>query len=395
MGLRLVAERLVAGGAAIARADDGRVVFVDGALPGEIVDAEITLRKKDYARGRATTIVEASDDRVAPPCPHRLEGCGGCGWMHLAPAAQVDAKAGIVEESLRRVGRLDGPTVDALVEVGGSVAPTGYRTSIRVVGDADGRPAFREARSDRAVDIDGCLVAHPLLRDVIGSTRLDPGVEADLRVSLATGDVSIRARGGGRIRRAPRGAALGGTASVEERVAGHMLRVSAASFFQSGPEAARLLVSTVTEVAPEFGGASHLLDAYGGVGLFGVASGASRVTVVESSRTACADAAHNLAARTASVVRREVGAWRPSGPPIDLVVADPARPGLGRPGVAALTAIGDAPIVLVSCDPVSLARDSALLRGAGYRLSRVVVVDLMPQTSHVETVSRFDPPLTT
>jgi 23S rRNA (uracil1939-C5)-methyltransferase len=183
---------------------------------------------------------------------------------------------------------------------------------------------------------------------------------------------------------------------LTERIAGRDLRVSAGSFFQSGAQAAELLVTAVATAAPELSTARHAVDAYGGVGLFAATamSAAEQVTVIESAKSACLDAEHNLAGRDARVVRAEVTGWTPptgEGPsrPVDVIVADPARPGLGKPGVTALAAAGAPVLVLVSCDPVSLARDVTLLDAAGYRPERVEVLDLFPNTHHVETVTRF------
>jgi len=156
--------------------------------------------------------------------------------------------------------------------------------------------------------------------------------------------------------------------------------------------AAEALAAAVADAAgdalPEAG---TLVDAYAGVGLFGSVLGATRrarVVAVESDPAAVADARVNLADLDADVVAAEVGRWRPC--PADLVVADPSRSGLGRPGVAAVVATGARRLVLVSCDPASLGRDTALLAGAGYRLVTVDLVDAFPHTFHVEAVARFD-----
>jgi 23S rRNA (uracil1939-C5)-methyltransferase len=134
-----------------------------------------------------------------------------------------------------------------------------------------------------------------------------------------------------------------------------------------------------------------LVDAYAGVGLFASILGAGRsvrVVAVESDPSAVADARVNLADLDAEVVASEVARWRPRR--ADVVVADPSRPGLGRPGVGAVAATGARRLVLVSCDPASLARDAALLHAAGYALVSVALVDAFPHTFHTETVSRFD-----
>jgi len=342
--------------------------------------------------------------------------------MHAEPDAQVTAKAEIVAESMQRIGRFDASAIDELLAVGGAVDPAGYRTSIRVIGTGRG-VAYREERTDRPTPITDCLVAHPDLSALLSDLEVAPDVELSLRISLATGAVTARwahpGRNRGRRRRQqgpadaddhratahraqttrpveglPDGTHIGDRAHLTERIAGTPLRVSAPSFFQSGPAAAELLVQAVSSAAPELSDARHAVDAYGGVGLFAATSmaAAGTVTVVESARSSVLDARHNLGHRgdTAEVVLGEVARWDPSsGPSVDVLVADPARSGLARPGVEAIVR-SDAPVVvLVSCDPVSLSRDARLLVEAGYRPERVNVLDLFPQTPHVETVTRF------
>src|SRR3954466_85337 len=121
-------HRFPAGGEAIAREDSGRIVFVRGALPGETVAAELTTEKKDWARGHVVDVIEASPDRVVPPCPSRRAGCGGCGWQHLTVDAQRAARVAIVADALRRTGGVAEPDVLA----GTGVDPVGYRTTVRV-----------------------------------------------------------------------------------------------------------------------------------------------------------------------------------------------------------------------------------------------------------------------
>jgi 23S rRNA (uracil1939-C5)-methyltransferase len=135
-----------------------------------------------------------------------------------------------------------------------------------------------------------------------------------------------------------------------------------------------------------------VVDAYCGVGIFAAcaADPSARVVAIERSPAALADARHNLAGRDVKLVAGEVGRWRARrGEAIDLVLADPARTGLGRPGVQALAGAGAPVLVLVSCDPASLGRDSRLLAGAGYRHERTLVVDTFPHTTQVEAVTRF------
>ncbi len=396
--MQLIPDRLVAGGDAMARDAEGRVVFVEGALPGEVVEVEIDTSKKDFARAHLVEIVERSPLRDAPSCAHRRNGCGGCDWMHLRPDAQHVAKVDIVKESLRRIGRLDADVVDAIVAQGGAVSPFGYRTTIRVVGGPDGSVGYRAQGSNDVIGVTSCPVADSTLSRLLPVIEADPGAELTLRTSVATGAVTAiwDKKYRKSIRGVPSSVHIGERAWLAERVAGHELRVSAGSFFQSGVQAADLLVGAVRAAAPELDTARHAVDAYGGVGLFAVAAmdRVGHVTVIESSKSACADAEHNLSGRSASVVRADVSGWTaPTGegptPAVEVIVADPARTGLGKPGVAALAAAAAGVLVLVSCDPVSLARDVSLLDGAGYVPESVEVLDLFPHTHHVETVTRF------
>jgi len=387
--IQLRPERFVAGGETLARDADGRVVFVRGGLPGELVEVTITEQKPDWSRGFATTVLERSNDRVDPPCVNRRAGCGGCDWQHVAIGAQGAAKSAIVSDALRRTAKLP----DAVVVAGPSVPAEAYRTTIRVIGDRHGRAAYRRDGSHDVVEADGCLVAHPRLRQVLESMLVTPGLEVALRTSSVTGQVTARWDAlGGEVGGLGDDVIVGPHAHLTEVVSGVRLRVSSASFFQSGPAAAELLVGAVQRAAPELADASTVVDAYAGVGLFAAAAVRSEafVITVENSKSAVSDCKVNLKGRTASVVLSEFGRWRP--PPdasIDVVIADPARTGLGKPGVGSIVAIAAPVVVLVSCDPVALARDAQLLQRGGYRHDGTEVLDLFPHTHHVEAVTRF------
>src|SRR5579871_5075154 len=143
---------MVAGGNAIAHEDDGRVVLVEGALPGERVVVEPIEVKPDLVRGRVQQVLDPSADRIAPPCPYVAAGCGGCGWQHIRPEAQVAYKRDIVRDALRRIARIEtnlAPTVE--------LPAVGYRTTVRAL-VVDGRAAFRKANSHDPVAVDTCLV---------------------------------------------------------------------------------------------------------------------------------------------------------------------------------------------------------------------------------------------
>lgn len=381
------AQKLIPGGEALGHMEDGRVVFLRGALPGELVKAEIVEDKRDFARARVTEVLDASALRVEPPCPRRVAGCGGCDWQHLAPENQLDEKTRIVIDALARVAKMP----DAEVRPGESVSPFAYRTSLRVVGGQDRRASFRKEGSHQTVSADGCLIAHPGLLGTIESIDIEPDLDVSLRISASTKEMTahwdIRR---GDVSNLPENTGRGKGASITEEVAGFGFRVSSGSFFQSGPEAASLLVKYVKRAAPELEAAKTVVDAYAGVGLFALAATntESDVIAIEASRWSSADCETNLKDRDASVVRARVEDWEADGP-ADVVIADPSRKGLQREGAARLAAAKARVIVLVSCDAATMARDTALLTELGYSHAGTEVLDLFPNTHHVECVTRF------
>jgi len=291
-------ERLVAGGDALGHLADGRVIFVPGALPGELVDVQITQAKKDFARGTVTSIVEPSEHRVAPPCEHVARGCGGCSWQHLDVAQHMEAKVAIVREALRRNGKIETLEVTA----GGFVPPTASRTTLRMAVTPDGRLGFRRGGSHDVIDTPTCLVAHPLLNDFIGDVRVTGATEATLRCGVTTGEVGIWLHDedgedvpGATVTGLPSHVVVGRKAMLHEVVQGVSLQVSMASFFQASQVAAELLVSAVNDAAGDAalsGEYGPIIDAYGGVGLFTATLVDTDIPVVlvESNPSACSDA---------------------------------------------------------------------------------------------------------
>ena len=280
--------------------------------------------------------------------------------------------------------------------------------------------------------VDSCLVAHPLIGELLRDGRFGAATEVTIGVGTRTGErlaiVTPTADGvvlpddvvviGEDELRAGRQAAY------HEEIHGRRLRISAGSFFQCRPDGAEALIDTVAESLAGIPAGSTLLDAYCGVGLFGVglvgrgperpsfagragstgkgdrdtaearprfdaAARFDAVIGVESNRGAVADATENYRANGVDgrVIRAKLERWRPE--PVTAVVADPARVGLGKEAGRRLAAAGADVFVLVSCDPASLARDVVVLGRHGYDLEHVTVLDLFGNTSHIETVGRF------
>ena len=382
-------EKVVAEGDGLGRLSDGRVVFVEGGLPGELVRIRVVKQSRDYARAVTTEIIEANSRRVEPPCPHVADGCGGCDLQHASLDLQREIKLGIVRESLERLGRIASPDVRA----NGLVSRVGARTTVRMARTSSGTLGFRRRRTHDVVPVDHCLVLHPELSGLVSGLSAPEGVdEVTARIGVASGergawwepaDLSLTS--------STRLDARDSTGFVHEQVMGRSFRVSMGSFFQSSPEAAAAIVGAVASAAgpPATWPSGAFVDLYGGVGLFSalVPPSDQEVTVVEGNPLACADAVQNLSDRVARVIESRVEDWTPERAAV--VVADPARDGLRARAVDVVVATETPVLVLVSCDPASLGRDARLLTEAGFEFEWAEVLDPFPHTHHVEVVSRF------
>nr|MDT0656991.1 TRAM domain-containing protein [Micromonospora sp. DSM 115978] len=411
------------GGHCVARLD-GRVVFVRHALPGERVVAEITEVHRDFLRADAVRVLTAAPDRVTPPCRYAgADLCGGCDLQHVSASGQRDWKAAVVREQLARLGGLSPAEVDTLaVRVehlpGG---PLGWRSRMRYAVDAAGRAGLLKHRSHEVVPIDRCLIAHPAIRRPAPLASRWPAADAVEALATSTGDVVAYPRIAGAPAARPvaidptgptRSADLGRSADaagpavlargglVRERAAGREWELPAEAFWQVHPAAADTLVTTVLDLLGPRPGETGW-DLYGGAGLFAAALAervgpGGRVTLVESAPAGVAAARDNLRdLPTVEVVAARVEtalARRRVAGPVDLVVVDPPRTGLGRRVVRDLLGCGARAICYVACDPAAFGRDVREFRAAGWRLDRLRVFDLFPMTQHVECVGLLTPP---
>ena len=393
MTVELVAEKVVAGGEALARGADGRVVLIEGAIPGERVRVELHNVKKTFARGRILEVLEPSADRVAPPCPHVAAGCGGCDWQHIAPDAQRSLRRDIVVDALTRLGKVEDAA--SLVTAAVALPDEDFRTSVRVL-MVKGRPAFRRAYSHDPVLVDSCLVAHPLIESLIAEAKFDAVKEAEIRCGARTGERLVIAFPTTRYLELPDDVVTigaddleaGRTAMVAEQAAGRRWRISATSFFQTRADGADALAQLVAESVPDT--AETVVDLYSGVGLFAgtIARPGRTVIAVEGNPAAVRDAKHNLAPDNVKVERADIGRWDPV--PADVVIADPSRAGLGADVIGHISDTDASRVVLVACDAAALGRDVQLMAAEGFSLSCATPVDLFPHTSHVEVVAVLD-----
>ncbi len=387
------------GGQGVARID-GKVLFIPDALPGATVSFEVTEDHPRWGRARLVDVIEPGPFAVDPVCRHAAD-CGGCQWQHADLMAQRDWKRRIVIEQLERIGRVPDPPVNLTKSAG---PPFGYRTRMDFVVAPEGGLALHRRRSDELVRLEECPLIHPSLELLLAISDFRGLGKVTLRTGIRTGDRLIvidaelpeDAPGwGAPTCRVDRGQVvpLLGDPWFHEVVAGVRFRVTASAFFQNNTDGADALAELVAAAA---GRGGTLVDLYAGGGLFSCTVGRrfDRVVAVESSRLAVQDLRHNAVGLDHVEVHR-IDVRRAGGLLAEhagaTLIADPPRIGLEKRGVEMVLGVRPERIVLVSCDPASLGRDTRLLMEGGYRLVESTPLDLFPQTFHVEVVSRFEP----
>jgi tRNA/tmRNA/rRNA uracil-C5-methylase (TrmA/RlmC/RlmD family) len=406
--LELDVGAIAGGGGCVARAPDGRIVFVRHAIPGERVRARVTATNSSYLRADAVQILLPSSDRVEPLCPHAGPGrCGGCDFQHVSLPAQRRLKAFRIAEQLHHLAGVERPI--EVEPVDGDSGGLAWRTRVRVAVGRDGRTGFHRHRSHRLEHVDTCPVASPAVLATNALTATWPGATELEIVTGGEGEalVAVTARGRHVPRRleATAGLVMGGTVqrppgAVHTQVQGRTFRISAGVFWQVHAGAPTVLLSAVLGLVGDCRGAA-VVDLYAGAGLFAVPLAESvgtegSVIAVERDPRACADLRHNGTGLDAlRVLHDEVtpelvaeGIGHPR-----VVVLDPAREGAGTRVMGALAAQAASMerLVYVSCDPASFGRDARVLLDAGWELSSLRAFDIFPMTEHVELVAAFAP----
>ena len=396
-------EKMVQGGEGMARLPDGRVCFVAGALPGELCKVTLTFAKKDFTRGRVVEILEPSPDRVEPRCP--LYGrCGGCSLQHLDSEKQAEYLARVERENFRRIARIDLPE-DFKVHVGPA---WGYRNRARVVVISDRagdkpivRFGFRMQESNRIALFKECPVLSPALNSFLqGSAReifagkFRQGCETDVNLfDNGAGDVRFYCGTDKHDARGPSAPEIQSSdPSCVVPVAGKGIHAGAEVFFQSNLSLLPSLVKSVRDAVDEglaSGEASDswLIDLFSGVGFFAamLEDKFRRVTTVERDENCLRYAKLNLSEKCESV-SAPAEDWLQENVvdvPATLIV-DPPRTGLPPSCTAALAASSVNRLIYVSCDPVTLARDTAVLAQSGFKIRRAEAFAFYPQTPHLE-----------
>lgn len=365
----LTIEKLVYGGEGLARLD-GKVVLIPFVAAGEVVRAEIDRAKNDLWRGRVIEVLQPSPDRITPECPY-FGRCGGCQYQHIRYPVQLEQKREILREVLQRVGKIEFAGEIAIV----SGEPWQYRNRVQLHIE-DGKTGYFAQGSRDLCAIDHCPIASPKLNEAIGKIS----VQASTALELFTNETEVQVNVVDRVPRAALTAlaSLGVTTPIQYGG----FQVSRNSFFQVN----RFLVDSLVDCAIGEAKGEWAVDLYAGAGLFSVklAERFAKVTAVESGGSGFRDLGHNFGGESVNANVEDYLSGLKERP--DFILADPPRAGLDKQVVKELARIRAPKLTIVSCDPATLARDLRGLMAENYRLEKLTLVDLFPQTFHLETV---------
>ena len=428
--LTLEVESLAYGGRGVARSN-GYVVFVAGGLPGDLVRAEVTKAKRQFAEARSIELVRPSPDRVPDRDLHGGEPCPGAPWQGLDYGSQLDAKRGQVDDALRRIGGLDGFELDPVEP---AVERWRYRNKLEYsFGEGEGELLLgfhARGRWDRVVGVEDCLLASQrgnAARNQVRDWARAAGLEAydrrarrgllrnlvvregrrsdQLQTRLVTSpgelprppvDLHTLIEGPSGGTEGPTGVL--GNDRLHEELCGLRLEISPFAFFQTNTEMAERLYRLARDLAGLRGG-ERVFDLYCGIGTLGLimAGEAGEVWGLEIVPEAVQDAARNAAINeignarfVAASARTGIGPLLEQAGRPDVMVLDPPRAGLSQKVVRRVIECEARRIVYVSCNPTTLAPNAAQLAQAGYTLRRVTPVDMFPQTPHIECVAVLD-----
>jgi 23S rRNA (uracil1939-C5)-methyltransferase len=417
--MKLRIEKCVYGGAGLARAE-GKAIFVSFTLPGEVVEAHIAEDKNSYANAELDAILQSAEQRTAPPCEY-FGPCGGCQYQHATYAQQIDLKQNILRETLERARLRSLPEIMPV-----HAEPLAYRNRIRLhIQREPFALCYKKRASHENLPVHRCPIAAPLLEHVLKAVTAggDEFIrqfdeiefftnesESELLLSLWTGRpvknlssvLKIFCEGIRQDIPALCGAAVfstkynripqeriaeWGVQGLAYRAADFAYQVSTGSFFQVN----RFLIDRLIELATADFSGGLVWDLYAGVGLFAQALGRrfDQVIAVEAAPYSWNDLRQNLSGNRHKAVCSDTLEFlrqqRTVSP--ELIVVDPPRTGLGTSVVSLLTKVRPKNIVYVSCDPATLSRDLRALVESGYHLRTMHMVDLFPQTFHLESVT--------
>jgi len=358
--ITIEATELVAGGDALARVD-GFPVFVPSIFPGDVARVRLHEVKKGFARAEMVEIVTPSAFRRTTPCPVAGE-CGGCDWTALRLDRQLEAKKRIFSESMRRIGKFD---VAALPEIRIHPSPLNYRLRSRLHRDGDA-VGFYAMRSNRVVPLaPECEVV---------------GVETARRAQTLEGEIwEVEHE------------LIEGERDLTLSVDGYTWRLHTRAFFQVNRHLLGTMLRLVTAHAARTVNRQHAVDLYAGVGFFTLPMARlfDRVTMIEGSPLSARYAKMNVPWNV-KVVEAPVEQHISRVAKANFTFLDPPRAGARPEVISAVAERTTERISYLSCDPVTFARDANRIIGAGWRIASLDLLDLFPNTHHVETLASFE-----
>ena len=414
------------------------IIFVEGALPGEEILAEIVTRKKNYAVGRLIQVVKQSNERVKPFCP-LYNDCGGCQLQHLNYSAQLNWKRQQVVDAVERIGKLNGVEI---FETLGMENPLHYRNKMQFPVGKNLQIGCYARGSHKIIDTQACMIQNELndkilnaVRNVAKKFQIQPynedthkgflrhvmgriGFNGEFMIVLVTATKNfpneknfVRAL----VKELPNVTSiqqnvqtfhnnvilgrdtriLYGKATIHDKIGNFTFNISARSFFQVNTVQTEILYKTALDFA-ELHGHETIIDAYCGTGTISLfmARKARKVIGIEVVSSAIADAKRNARENNIRNAEFMVGDAVKVLPrifePVDVVIVDPPRAGCDKKVLETFAGMNPEKIIYVSCNPATLARDLKILYELGYRTKKIQPVDMFPFTSHVESVAQIE-----
>jgi 23S rRNA (uracil1939-C5)-methyltransferase len=364
----------------------GCCVFAEFTAPGELVKLRITEEHKGWAKAEILEILEPSPQRVEPLCPlYRV--CGGCNFQHLSYEAQLKAKESILREAFCRTGAFS-PLELPKIRVFPS-SPWEYRNRVQFHCLPENRiiPGFMEKNGKKVIPLADCPAADPGIRSALKDPekkRLTPPPEKDRFTVYSKGDLFLSEGGNS-----------SGRVIIGKNEGQKELCIDAGVFFQSNFQMLELLLEDLMDLAAKCDSHLPLADVYCGVGTFSafLGDGFAQLELVEENQAAIALARKNVRPKESRFYGLRAETWikrgNTAGKPWGLVIVDPPRTGLSAPLRQFLGGSSAETIAYVSCDPVTLARDSKDLAAANFVLKELNLYDFYPQTAHVESLAVF------
>jgi tRNA/tmRNA/rRNA uracil-C5-methylase (TrmA/RlmC/RlmD family) len=355
---------LVAGGAALAKVD-GFPIFITNVYPGDVAVVRLLEVKKGFAHAGLVRLAEPGVFRRAIPCPVANE-CGGCDWTALRLDKQLESKKRILTESLRRVGKIDPAT---LPPIDVHPSPLNYRLRSRLHRDGDKAGFYAQGTND--------VVQLPAECEVVGVETARALSSGASMIDTGAAEIQIWEVDGKLI--------TDGELTIDG------FHVTTDVFFQVNRHLLGTLRRLVSEIASGSAKKQTAVDLYSGVGFFSVplAGVFDSVTAIEGATAAHACAARNVPANV-TLVNAPVEWWVERMPRVDFVFLDPPRSGAKRNVIDAVASRAGSMVCFLACDPVTFARDASRLIASGWRLASLDLLDLFPNTHHVETLASFE-----